>query len=345
MSDEKPVIIKKVKKGGGDGHHGGAWKIAYADFVTAMMAFFLLMWLLSSTTDEQKRGIANYFNPISIGNRAGGGSGVMGGTSIQTPDSSLDSNASPMSIRPSPPQDNGHGGDGIKSTDEQVEDGIGANGNEDVDEMLPNSAEVVEINEGSPAELEEDEGESELETAYQEEQRVFDEIKQEIQEAMEKTPELQELLDNVVFEDTPEGLRIQIIDQENRAMFPVGSDKMFEGTQHLISQVAEIIKKVPNKVSISGHTDASPYAANAQYSNWELSSDRANASRRVLMDSGIEPMRVESVVGRESRDLFIKDDPFSPRNRRISITLLRENQDPKRQISKVKDNRITESKL
>lgn len=327
MSDEKPILIKKVKKGGGDGHHGGAWKIAYADFVTAMMAFFLLMWLLSSTTEDQKRGIANYFNPISIGNRAGGGSGVMGGTSIQTPDSSLDSTASPMSIRPSPPKENGYGGDGLKSTDENVEDGVGANGNEDVEEVLPNSNEIVEINQESPAELEED-GDAELETAYQEEQRVFEEIKEEIKEAMKESPELLELMDNVIFEDTPEGLRIQIIDQEKHAMFPVGSDKMFDETKSLIAQVAEIIKKVPNKVSISGHTDASPYAVNAVYSNWELSSDRANASRRVIANSGIDPARIESVVGRESRELFIKDDPFSPRNRRISITLLRENKEP-----------------
>lgn len=280
--DQRPIIIKKIKKGGGHGHHGGAWKIAYADFVTAMMAFFLLMWLLNATTQEQKRGIANYFDPITIGERNGGGSGVMGGESVSSETGSQKSTTSTTTIKESKPQEKGDGGKTVQTEAKETDD-----------------------------------------EAIMNEQQTFQQVKESLEKAMESNPELKEWLKNLIVDETPEGLRIQIIDQNEKSMFPSGSAAMFDHTKALLGQVAEIIHKVPNKISVSGHTDATPYNTK-NYTNWELSSDRANASRRVLQDHGVLDQRFAAVIGKEAKEPFVKDDPFSAQNRRISIVLLRQ---------------------
>ncbi len=291
MSDERPIIIKKIKKGAHGGHHGGAWKIAYADFVTAMMAFFLLMWLLNATDEEQKRGIANYFDPVTIGERAGGGEGVMMGDSITSKEQSAQSSMSTLSIKESKPQEKGVGG----------EQETRAQSREETDEeAAAHTADKIAAEEAS-----------------------FKSIKKDIESALKNDPSLKEWLKNLLIEETPEGLRIQIIDQHKKSMFPVGSSQMYDYTKRLLIRVAEIIQKVPNKISISGHTDATPYNAK-NYTNWELSSDRANASRGVLVDNGVDSNRIVSVVGRADREPFIKENPFAPENRRISIMLLRQ---------------------
>lgn len=281
-NDDRPIIIKKIKKGGGHGHHGGAWKIAYADFVTAMMAFFLLMWLLNATTEEQKRGIANYFDPITIGERVGGGDGVMGGQSVSSEPGAAKSPSSTMTIQDSKPTVKGEGGKTVQTEITETDD-----------------------------------------EAFINEERNFKSIKEEIQKALENKPELKEWLKNLIIDETPEGLRIQIIDQQEKSMFPSGSSEMYDHTKQLLQQVAMIIQKVPNKISISGHTDATPYNTR-NYTNWELSSDRANASRRVLQEQGVTESRFAAVVGKEAKEPFVKEDPFSAQNRRISITLLRQ---------------------
>lgn len=288
MSGNQPIIIKKIKKGGHGGHHGGAWKIAYADFVTAMMAFFLLMWLLNATSEEQKRGIANYFDPITIGERAGGGDGVMMGESITSQSQSAQSAMGAVSIQQSKPKDKG-----MDAGDEKA--------------SVKTEAEIKQ----------------EIEA----EAIAFEAIKKDLENAVQNDNDLKEWLSNLMIEETPEGLRIQIIDQKEKSMFPSGSSKMYDHTEKLLQHVARMIRMVPNKLSIAGHTDATPYHTK-EYSNWELSTDRAHASRRVLENSHLSESRFSSVVGRESKELFIKNDPSAPQNRRISITLLRKYPSP-----------------
>ncbi|MBI1364270.1 MAG: flagellar motor protein MotB [Proteobacteria bacterium] len=292
------TIIKKIKKGGGHGHHGGAWKVAYADFVTAMMAFFLLLWLLNVTTKEQKQGIAEYFSPketISVA-KAGSGEGVMGG---QTPDheQSISQSAVPFDMIVTNPT----AGDADKEGQEKyAEKGQAEFSEEQLDEVTK---------EAIAADVEEKE---------------FQSAEDELKQAMQKVPELLQLQDSLLIDRTPEGLRIQLVDQEQRSMFNSGSADMEPYAKQLIATVTKVIAKMPNKIAVAGHTDATPYRAGATYTNWELSADRANACRRELLANGLPPERIARVSGRADRELLMADDPKSPRNRRISILLLRE---------------------
>lgn len=291
-SDElkRPIVIKKVKKGG-HGHHGGAWKVAYADFVTAMMAFFLLMWLLNATTEEQRKGIAEYFEPtpIEISTSESGAGGVMGGISI-SPEGAMKSDKTPLEPTTSPP---------TTSVSAEI----------NPDEAAKNAEEL------SQKALE-------AEIAARED-RKFEEVKKEIMSKIEES-DLKELSKNLKIDMTPEGLRIQIVDQDGSSMFPSGSSKPFEKTVKLLSLVAEIIKTMPNQVSVRGHTDGVQYGKGADYTNWELSAERANASRRVLLESGIEEKRVSNVVGKADTEHLNPQDPLDPQNRRISVVLLRD---------------------
>ncbi|MGD1878288.1 MAG: flagellar motor protein MotB [Kiloniellaceae bacterium] len=307
---EAPVIIiKRIKKVAG-GHHGGAWKVAYADFVTAMMAFFLLLWLLNSTTKEQREGIAEYFSPIatfnpdSVSQSPSGSDGVMGGRSMTT-DGALASDTSPIGITVSLP--------GAKDdTEEQAEepaDGTQsgqrlAKANEDPSQAV-DQAEVDRL-------------------ARELEEERFAEAEADLRQALESVPDLSDFAKNLVIDQTPEGLRIQIIDQEGRSMFPSGSADMLPHTQRLLALVADAVQKLDNPVAIKGHTDSTPYTSKKDYSNWELSTDRANSSRRALIAAGLPAPRVASVVGRADQEPFVPEDPASPRNRRISIVLLRQ---------------------
>lgn len=293
MADnQQPIIIKKVKAHG-HAHHGGAWKVAYADFVTAMMAFFLLLWLLNATTEEQKAGISNYFSPVSVSSNSSGSGGLFGGTDF-TSEASLSSGSGPgdgAAVVQLPPVDS-------------AEFDVDADG-----DSLPET-----IDEDELAEL----------VAKQEEEQ-FEKAAAELRQAIRSVPELAELQDSLVVEQTPEGLRIQLLDQEQVSMFGLGSTEPEEETRRLLSLVAEAVKHLPNKLSISGHTDGRPFHGASGYSNWELSADRANAARRLLIDAGIEASRVAQVQGRADTELLVPEDPTSPRNRRISVVLLREN--------------------
>ncbi|MCG8596702.1 MAG: flagellar motor protein MotB [Kiloniellales bacterium] len=296
QDENRPIIIKKVKKGGRHGHHGGAWKVAYADFVTAMMAFFLLLWLLNATTEEQKRGIADYFSPHSIAPSSSGAGGVMGGQSMNL-EGSLNSDRSPVGITVS-----------IPSSNEE----------EDPTEQ----AEESEAATKRPGELSEEALEREL---AEREAAQFEAAEGALRQAIQNVPELRGLVENLVIDQTSQGLRIQIVDREKTSMFPSGSAQMYGRTQQLMELVADAIANLPNRVAIKGHTDATPFSSGSGYSNWELSTDRANASRRALLDAGLDPRRIESVAGRADQEPLIADDPYSPRNRRISVVLLREN--------------------
>lgn len=295
----KPVIIKRVKKGA-HGHHGGAWKVAYADFVTAMMAFFLLLWLLNSVTEEQLQGISNYFAPTTVSQSPSGAGGMLGGQVIGQ-GASQSNSGQPTITMNLPPSTIGSGGDDFTDPQEGRDD-----------EMLDGQ---------SDKELENRDVEQ---AKVAEEQRQFKAAAEKLQEAMQSIPQLQGLQDSLLVDNTPEGLRIQIVDQEGLPMFPAGSSAMYEHTRALLELVARVIRQLPHKVAIAGHTDATGFTDSTGYGNWELSADRALASRRVLLQAGVEDERIARVSGKAATDPLLPDAPNNPRNRRISIILLRE---------------------
>ncbi|MBL8487294.1 MAG: flagellar motor protein MotB [Rhodocyclaceae bacterium] len=276
MSDDsqQPIVVKKVKKGGG-GHHGGAWKIAYADFVTAMMAFFLLMWLLGSTTKGDLKGIADYFQtPLKVALSGGSGSG--------------DSSSLVQG-----------GGEDLTRTHGQVKRG-------DV------QAEKKTINlQALRADFERQE-KARLET-----------LKVQIEKMIEADPVLKQFRSQLLLDLTSEGLRIQIVDEKNRPMFDSASSELKSYTRQILREIGRALNGVENRISLSGHTDATPYSGGDRgFGNWELSTNRANASRRELVSGGLVDAKVMRVVGLASTVLYDKDDPQNPINRRISIIVM-----------------------
>ena len=270
----QPIIVKRVRKGG-HVHHGGAWKIAYADFVTAMMAFFLLMWLLGSTTEGDKKGIADFFNsPLKVALMGGSGSG----------DSS--------SILRGGGQDLTRSGGQVKSGD------------------IVSQKKAINLQ------------------AFKAEQRRaevarLEELKDKVGGAISANGKLAGMKSQIRLDMTRDGLRIQIVDENSRPMFDSGSAVLKPYMRDLLHLIAEVLTEVPNRLTLEGHTDAAPFGAGERgYSNWELSSDRANASRRELVAGGLPDARVLRVQGLSSSTLFDAKDPLSPANRRISIIVM-----------------------
>ncbi len=276
MSDDtqQPIVIKKIKKGGA-GAHGGAWKIAYADFVTAMMAFFLLMWLLGSTTQGDLLGIADYFqNPLKLSLSGGSGSGDSSSV-IQG------------------------GGRDLTSTFGQVKRG-------------DTEAEKKTINlQRMKAEFE------------RTEKAKLEGLKEDLEKLINSSTSLSQFKNQLLLDLTTEGLRIQIVDDKNRPMFDSASSEVKPYTRTILREIGLVLNKVDNRISLSGHTDAQPYTGGDRgFGNWELSTNRANASRRELVAGGMEDAKVMRVVGLASTVLFDKEQPYSPNNRRISIIVL-----------------------
>jgi chemotaxis protein MotB len=331
-----PLIIKKVKKSKGAAHHGGAWKVAYADFVTAMMSFFLLLWLLNVTTDIQKRGIADYFEPTIASKSQSGAGGILGGLTMGQQGAQDVSTSAPsfeISVPALRQPDDGDAGD-LAGSSGQGESGDKVGGNtanqqaggvtnkDQAGGPAPGDQAGATGNAKKPVEQM---TEAELQKRVEErEDKQFAAAEFALRQAIQDVAELKNLADNLIIDRTPEGLRIQIVDQEKRSMFPSGSAQMADNAQKLMGLVALVVQKLPNKVSITGHTDATPYAFGRYYTNWELSADRANASRRELITDGVSADRIEKVVGLADRDPLVPDDPRAARNRRISIVLLRE---------------------
>jgi len=284
VADQQSIVIKKIKKTGG-ASHGGAWKIAYADFVTAMMAFFLLLWLLSSASQEQLEGISDYFAPTTASVSQSGSGEILGGKTIAVDGAMEDTVSRPQVTMDLPPPKAGSGGEAMQ------------------DEPVTAEQEAVE----AKKEAENDQ---------------FKEAKDALDEAMATLPEFQQLAKSLQVEDTPEGLRIQIVDQDGLAMFASGRAEMFEHTQKVIDLVVSVVKKMPQNLAISGHTDAIPMSG-TEYTNWELSSDRANAARRFIVAAGVPADRIASVVGKAATVPLLADDPTNAQNRRLSIVLLR----------------------
>ena len=324
--NEQAIIIKKVIKGGG-GHHGGAWKVAYADFVTAMMAFFLLLWLLNVTTDEQKAGIADYFAPTAASRSQSGSGQMLAGRTMSTEGAKASNTAPPSVVVTLSPPDRApdKGGDFKGATDEDGDKGSGMlEGNKNSGKA---ETEEQEQATGQPS-TRQLEAEELLRQMAEHEQQLFEEAEEMIREAIDESPDLRDLQDHLMIDNTPEGLRIQVVDQEGRSMFPSGAVEMNDRAMGLLGKVAEVIKQLPNNISITGHTDSTPFRSRKGYSNWELSSDRANASRRAMIDLGISPGRIAYVTGKADTEPLIKEDPAQPNNRRIAIVLLRENKLP-----------------
>jgi len=298
------IIIKKIKKGE-HAHHGGAWKVAYADFVTAMMAFFLLLWLLNVTTDVQKRGLAEYFDPSLASRSISGAGGVLGGRTIGSEGSQMSAwtQATPQ----------------ISYSTRRRLPEIANDSDSESDDTTIHNGETVQNQQLSEEELE-------RQLAEREKKR-FAEAKQALEQAVTEVPELKALAKNLLIDETPEGLRIQLVDEDRTPMYPLGSAEMLDPAKKLVSLVAQVIAKLPNKISITGHTDSTQYAFSARYTNWELSVDRANASRREFLADGLPPDRISRVMGVADREPLDKENPGAPHNRRISIVLLREAKD------------------
>ena len=288
-SGERPIIIKKIKKGA-HGHHGGAWKVAYADFVTAMMAFFLLMWLINTTSPEQKRGVADYFAPASVSETTSGAGGILGGTAL--------------------------GKEGSKS----------AGSSDVIEELSPSSRNPNDgdAKEGGKAQsASEMAAEAAAEAEQKREDAAFASAAQSLRQALQDMPELAELSKNIIIDETPEGLRIQLVDQEGRSMFNQGAVQPNERAKLLLRAISKIVNQLPNRISLYGHTSASSNGARPE-TDWQLSAGRADASRKVLQGAGVDADRVYQVSGKATSEPLYPDDPTLPGNRRIAIVLLRE---------------------
>ena len=248
MAKEQPVIIKKIIKKGGHAHHGGAWKLAYADFVTAMMAFFLLMWLLGATDEKTRKGISEYFQDPYEASRIDKG-------------------------------------------------------------QIPTLEEIA------PTEIDRQ--------ADENDQLKLEMLKEKIQDMIDANPKLAEVKDQIKLETTPEGLRVQIIDNKNMPMFKLASSETEPQIRLILRAMAPVINKLPNKITINGHTDARPFPGKRKgYTNWELSSDRANAARYELNDGGLAEEKILRVTGLSASIPYNPANPDDPMNRRISIIVM-----------------------
>ena len=333
MAEGKAIIIKRVKKYGG-GHHGGAWKVAYADFVTAMMAFFLLLWLLNAVTEEQLTGIADYFAPTTVSKSASGAGGMLGGQTVGQGAMSSQG-TTPSFTLALPPPTIGSGGDALTDPKEGGDEGNGpGQGGEAPGTGGSSSGQKFDKDKASsksnsPGELDKAQSLSEQQIVQAEqarEEQQFQKAQAALKQAINSIPELKKLADSLMVDNTPEGLRIQIVDQDGLAMFPSGSPDMYGHTRALIDMVARVVKQLPEKISIAGYTDSTPFAGSGQsgYGNWELSADRALATRRALLLSGVPAERVDRVVGKADTDPADPKNPNAPRNRRITVVLLRD---------------------
>ncbi|KAB8042727.1 flagellar motor protein MotB [Janthinobacterium aquaticum] len=275
MADEgmRPIIVKRIKKTAG-GHHGGAWKIAYADFVTAMMAFFLLMWLLGSTSKGDLNGISEFFKtPLKVAMAGGTGSGES--------DSILQGGGQDLTRK-----------DGqVRKTEQEAQ------------------SKAFDLNTAKAA-LEREEG------------KRLQALKARIEATIDANPLLKKYKNQLLLDITSEGLRIQIVDEQNRPMFALANANLQPYTKEILHAIGFVLNEVPNRIGLSGHTDSTPYMSDAGYSNWELSADRANASRRELVIGGMNEDKVLRVVGLGSAANLDKQDPFNPINRRISIIVM-----------------------
>jgi len=287
----RPIIIRKIKKSAA-GHHGGAWKVAYADFVTAMMAFFMVMWLVASVTKEQRAAIFEYFNNPSMEQ----------GKSVKPSPGQMGPGGASTAVI------NMGGGLDARRSSSPLSTGIGTPFNS----MKPPES-------PSTTPPSEDEARKALAEA---DHKKLEALEQELRQAIDMSQALKPFKDQLLLDITPEGLRIQIVDAQNRPMFDLGSARIKDYTGQILHELAPYLNTVPNRISVSGHTDTTPYAAGNGQTNWDLSADRANAARRALEGGGLSTDKIARVVGLSSSVLFDKSNPRNPINRRISIIVM-----------------------
>lgn len=376
-SEQQPgeIVIVKIRRHDPEleGAHAGVWKLAYADFVTAMMAFFLLMWLVNITTKEQRDGISAYFNPVAVATSASGTDGLLAGRTTDTKgalDAPDGAGRTPHPVA-SPPTVSALGA--TKRPPQGSQEDKGAKTREEAKPLrvAPSSAETTkEAHSGAgdniangadirhfedPFAVPEDQlkgsegiglSEKEVPAGYArdtmapdlsiiendapladrsrllanlEQRQTLDTVKEKLLAELTRLMTERGLAENVQLRVDKEGLRIQISDDNKFSMFPVGSSQMTPDARALIETISSIVKDIPNGIMITGHTDARAYRGSQGYTNWELSSDRANAARRALVAGGLNPERIQRVEGHGDRVPLIKEDPMDPRNRRISI--------------------------
>ena len=326
----RAVIIVKKNEIIAAGGHGGAWKVAYADFVTAMMAFFLLMWLLNATTEDQRKGLADYFSPNSLLSHASSGTGQPFGGHTAFDEGALVSDRGSVEITEGkrPPLDP------VEKSEPQVftqaqQQAAGKNGDQlasHPDPALtdPSMTGQMPLDPGTARDANREPTKAEIQAEKErQEKAAFEKAADEIRAAVRGDPELAELAKQLAIDMTPEGLRIQIMDEVKLPMFASGSAVPNDRARELLRKVAPFLQKLPESISIAGHTDATPYAGPGK-TNWELSSERANATRRLLTDAGLAEARILTVTGHADRDPLLPGDPLAAANRRIAIVVLRD---------------------
>ncbi|MDR3539106.1 MAG: flagellar motor protein MotB [Acetobacteraceae bacterium] len=341
------IIIRKEEVVEG-GHHGGAWKVAYADFVTAMMAFFLLMWLLNATTEDQRKGLADYFSPNNLMSHASSGTGQPFGGHTAFDDGALvsDRGAVDVTMGKRPKVDVTDEGEteiaspahGYRddNADEQAAHKFDATGDAAADQTATATAQAnaaagqtgpaAEIAAMQAADGSRPPTEAEIRAQRERDERAaFDKAAQEIREAMQSDPALADLMKQLTIDMTPEGMRIQILDEDRQPMFTTGSAAPNDRARLLLQKITPVLMRLPEGISIAGHTDAAPFPGPGR-TNWELSSERANMTRRLLVEAGLPETRIRTVTGHADRDPLLPKDPLAAANRRIAIVVLREAQ-------------------
>jgi chemotaxis protein MotB len=300
--NERPIIIVKKKKSGGHAHHGGAWKVAYADFITAMMAFFMVMWLVATVSKDQRAAIFDYFKNPSMepGKSPRPAPGQMGPGGAST--SPINLHGGLDAIRPAitMQKDVGRTTTPIMKREDASKDGAAKIKTPD---HTLNPQDIAAA-------------------AKEAEHKQLEALMAELKQAVDKSQALEPFKDQLLLDITPDGVRIQIVDAQNRPMFDVGSAHLRDYTTAILRELAPYLDSVPNRISLTGHTDIRPYPSNNGYTNWELSADRANAARRALVAGGLPDEKISRVVGLSSSVLFDKSQPQNPINRRISIVVM-----------------------
>lgn len=332
------TIIKRIEGDDHDGHHGGAWKVAYADFMTAMMAFFLLLWILSSSDEQKLKGIAEYFTDAT----QPGGTGVLDGASIGPPGILSASNGAILArgneigeldqtvTAKWEVRDVTDTSSAASKTQNRQEEAFNASpedthaaalGKEPLfdEDALEASARTHETEAKTAADVSRDTRHESPD--FQQDETRFADLQSKVLQAMQENPDLRPLQENLIFKKSEEGLHIQVIDQDRQPMFASGASNMLAATELLIGEIGRALAELPNQLVITGHTDAVPFSTTANYDNWDLSSDRANEARRILMKSGVNPQRLLQVSGKAHTEPLVAESPNDPSNRRISLIL------------------------
>jgi chemotaxis protein MotB len=284
--DKRPIIVVKRRKADA-GHHGGAWKVAYADFVTAMMAFFMVMWLVTAVNKEQRAAMFEYFKNPSM----------QDGTSVKAAPGQMGPGGASTSVI-----NMGGGLDAPKPTAESGHE-VGKDSKDSAKDVAKSSAEEA------------------TRIATEAEKAKMQSLMEQLQQAIEGSDKLRPFKDQLLLDLTPEGLRIQIVDAQNRPMFDLGASNLKSYSSDILRELTSYLNSVPNRLSVSGHTDTTPYSRRG-YSNWDLSADRANAARRALEAGGLNADKIARIVGLSSAVLFDPENPRNPINRRISIIVM-----------------------